>query len=225
MNIGKVDGAGKALQMGRNQENDAYSKGIQSQIMNKQKELQELSGREDLSLEERMKERQALRKEITDLENQLRQHQTELRREKEQEKRASMEEQLDEKERLQNTSEGKKQGISGRVMKSLISADMSMEQAEVQSSVKTRLEGQKSVLETELQLDTGRGRSTWQKEEELAGLEEKVQNAAVFMVDILSDSREELAKVKEKEEDFASVSEGVTVDLEKPVGSNVDQRL
>ncbi|MBR1740557.1 MAG: FlxA-like family protein [Lachnospiraceae bacterium] len=225
MNVGKVDGAGKALQMGRNQENDAYSKGIQSQIMNKQKELQELSGREDLSLEERMKERQALRKEITDLENQLRQHQTELRREKEQEKRASMEEQLDEKERLQNTSEGKKQGISGRVMKSLISADMSMEQAEVQSSVKTRLEGQKSVLETELQLDTGRGRSTWQKEEELAGLEEKVQNAAVFMVDILSDSREELAKVKEKEEDFASVSEGVTVDLEKPVGSNVDQRL
>ena len=57
------------------QTNDSVSKNIQNQIANAQKQLKELSANKDMSIEEKMKKRQEIQQQITDLNNQLRQHQ------------------------------------------------------------------------------------------------------------------------------------------------------
>ena len=69
-----------------NQATDSYSRNIQNQIANAQKQLQELSSKEDMTLEEKKKKKQELQQQISDLNMQLRQHQMEQRREKQQAK-------------------------------------------------------------------------------------------------------------------------------------------
>ena len=69
-------------QMGMNQTTDSYSRNIQNQIANAQKQLQELSSNKDMTLEEKMNKRQEIQQQINDLNVQLRQHQMEQRREK-----------------------------------------------------------------------------------------------------------------------------------------------
>ena len=63
--------------MGMAQVNDSVSKNIQNQIANAQQKLQDLSSNEELSLEDKMKKRQEIQQEITNLNQQLRQHQIE----------------------------------------------------------------------------------------------------------------------------------------------------
>lgn len=65
---------------GINQTSDPESRDLQRQIADEQKELQELSGNENMSTEEKMKKRQEIQKKISALNIQLRQHQMELRR-------------------------------------------------------------------------------------------------------------------------------------------------
>ena len=67
--------------MGMAQVNDSVSKNIQNQIANAQQKLQDLSSNEELSLEDKMKKRQEIQQEITNLNQQLRQHQIEHRKE------------------------------------------------------------------------------------------------------------------------------------------------
>ena len=75
--------------MGMAQANDSVSKNIQNQIANAQQKLQDLSSNEELSLEDKMKKRQEIQQEITNLNQQLRQHQIEHRKEQ-QRKKSSM---------------------------------------------------------------------------------------------------------------------------------------
>ena len=61
MKINGTNGANtQMVQMGMNQAADSYSKNIQNQIANAQKQLQELSSNEDMTLEEKMKKRQEI---------------------------------------------------------------------------------------------------------------------------------------------------------------------
>ena len=102
MTINGINGVNTQIeQMGMNQATDSYSRNIQNQIENAQKQLQELSSNEDMSLEEKMKKRQEIQQQISDLNVQLRQHQTEQRREKQQAKGS-----LFEKAVLKNGNEG-----------------------------------------------------------------------------------------------------------------------
>ena len=71
-------------QMGMNQAADSYSRNIQNQIASAQKQLQELSSNKEMTQEEKMTKRQELQQQISDLNMQLRQYQTEQRREKQQ---------------------------------------------------------------------------------------------------------------------------------------------
>ena len=66
--------------MNRKMATDSVSKNIQNQIANAQNQLQELSANENMSAEEKMKKRQEIQQQITDLNNQLRQHQIEQRK-------------------------------------------------------------------------------------------------------------------------------------------------
>ena len=122
MTINGINGANTQMkQMGMNQATDSYGRNIQNQIANAQKQLQELSSNENMSLEEKMKKRQEIQQQINDLNMQLRQHQMEQRKEKQQAKSSSMDGMLG---GTGNTKAGGKgTGLSQASMTAMISAD------------------------------------------------------------------------------------------------------
>lgn len=66
--------------VGMGQTSDPVSRDLQRQIDDAKRKLQELSSKEDMSMEEKMKKRQEIQKQISDLNMQLRQHQMDMRR-------------------------------------------------------------------------------------------------------------------------------------------------
>ncbi|MBD5522424.1 MAG: hypothetical protein HDR03_14580 [Lachnospiraceae bacterium] len=197
MTINGINGAN--IQMGMNQATDSYSRNIQNQIANAQKQLQELSSNEDMSLEEKMKKRQEIQQQISDLNVQLRQHQTEQRREKQQAKGSSMDDMLG----ATRNAEGKGTGLSQASMTAMISAGTSMKQAKTQGSVATKMEGRAGVLKSEIKLDQARDNDTQKKEEELADVQQKAQAATSSQLSTLVDASktmQEAAKADSKEE-------------------------
>ena len=148
--------------MGMAQANDSVSKNIQNQIANAQQKLQDLSSNEELSLEDKMKKRQEIQQEITNLNQQLRQHQIEHRKEQ-QRKKSSMDDMV---AGTKNTSAKKGTGLSQAGMRAMISAESSMKQAKVQGSMATQMEGRAGVLESEIKQDVGKG-NTEKKEEDI----------------------------------------------------------
>ena len=101
--------------MGMAQANDSVSKNIQNQIANAQQKLQDLSSNEELSLEDKMKKRQEIQQEITNLNQQLRQHQIEQRKEQ-QSKKSSMDDMV---AGTKNTSAKKGTGLSQAGMRAM----------------------------------------------------------------------------------------------------------
>lgn len=179
---------------GIGQATDAYSKNIQKQIAEAQKKLQDLSSNEDLTMEEKMKKRQEIQKEIASLNQQLRQHQIEQRKEQ-QAKVSAMEDMPGGRSQVAEKSVEAWKGMSGAGMQAILSADASMNQVQVQSRVKSSFEGRAGVLKAEIKQDAGR--NTEAKEAELAEVEDKVDNVTSEQMSVLSDigkNLEEAAK-------------------------------
>lgn len=173
---------------------DSFSKNIQDQITNAQKQLQEISANQDLTPEEKMKKRQEIQQEITNLNQQLRQHQIEQRKEQ-QSKIASEKEN---NKNSQKTDTQKQQtGLSSTSMEAMISADSSIKQARVQGSVATQMEDRAGVLKTEIKLDGSRGGDTSAKEAELAEVEQKAENATNSQLNTLAEANRTMAEATE----------------------------
>lgn len=179
--ISGMGSAGGVMQAGLfGQGDDAQSQSIRKQIERKQQELSELSGREDVSPEEKMKKRQELVKEISDLNMQLRQHQTEkhmqekAERQKEQQRAAKASESAGVSGKQgKNTAAG----LSTEGMSAMLSADASMKQAKVQGSVANRMENRAGVLKAEMKLEKSE-KVLMSKEAALADVEGKAASAA-----------------------------------------------
>lgn len=187
MTISGINGGNlQAGQSGSAQAMDSYSRNIQKQIMNVQKQLQELSSNEKMSPEEKMKKRQELQQQINDLNMQLKQHQMEQRREKQQEKQ-------------QKTGS----------MEAMISADSSMKQSKVQGSVATRMKDRAGVLESEIKLDSIGAQGASKKKEELADVEQKAMQATASQMSTLADANRTLkeAATADKKEERAEEDE------------------
>lgn len=178
--------------MNRQMATDSVSKNIQNQIANAQKQLQEISSNKDMSMEEKMKKRQEIQQQITDLNNQLRQHQIEVRREQQQKKGSSMDDMFSGGKKNYMQSGTKEAGMSKASMKAMISAGSAMSQAQMQGSVVTRIEGKASVLESEIKLDAARGSNVEAKKEELAELQEKAVAAETAQMNTLANVNEGL---------------------------------
>ena len=181
--------------MGMAQANDSVSKNIQNQIANAQQKLQDLSSNEEMPLEDKMKKRQEIQQEINNLNQQLRQHQIEQRKEQQSKNSSSMDDMV---AGTNNTSKKKGTGLSKASMQAMISADSSMKQAKVQGSMATQIQGRASVLESEIKQDAGKG-NTEKKEEELAELQAKAQSATAAQMSTLADANksvEEAAKAE-----------------------------
>lgn len=177
MTISSVADMGNRMQtgMGGNMPNDSVSESIYKQMENAQKKLSDLSSNEEMPLEDKMKKRQEIQQEITSLNQQLRQHQIEMRKQR-QPKGSSMEDMIGGK-KAGAAKGGNGSGMSQASMQAMISADVSMKQAQVQGSVATQLEGKASILKSEIKMDKARGGNVEKKEEELADIEQNEQKA------------------------------------------------
>lgn len=202
MTIGSVTGTNNNHMQtggsGMNMQTDSVSKNIQNQIANAQKKLQELSSNDEMSLEEKMKKRQEIQQEITTLNQQLRQHQIEQRKEQ-QSKGSSMEDIIGGSQKA--IKSGKQEnGLSQSRMQAMISADSSMKQAKVQGNVAAQMEGKAGVLESEIKMDQGRGVSTKKKEEELADVQSKAQAATASQMSTLANANNIMEEAAKKED-------------------------
>ena len=185
MKINGINGANTQMgQMGMSQATDSYSRNIQNQIANAQKQLQELSSNGDMTLEEKMKKRQEIQQQISDLNMQLRQHQMEQRKEKQQAKGTSMDDMLGGTKGGKSGS--KSAGLSQASMTAMISADSSMRQAKVQGSVAASMEGRAGVLESEIK--NNHGSDETKKKEELADVTQKAQAATASQMNTLAEA-------------------------------------
>lgn len=116
MMIGSMAGTNNNMQAGHsgmNMQADAVTKSIQRQIANAQKQLQEISSNKDMAMEEKMKKRQEIQKEIADLNLQLRQHQIEQRKEQ-QSKNTSMDNIPEKEQSTEATKSGKNDTITDK---------------------------------------------------------------------------------------------------------------
>lgn len=182
-----------------NMQTDSVSKNIQNQIADAQERLQKISSNEEMSLEEKMKKRQEIQQEITALNQQLRQYQIEQR--KEQQPKGKSANDMFGGSRKAGTAKAGSKGTG--LAYAMISADLSMKQAKVQGNIAAQMEGKAGVLESEIEMDKGRGADTEKKEEELADLQARVQTTTEAQISTLSDASkvmEEAAKADQTEE-------------------------
>lgn len=191
-----------ALRAGGNLANDSYSRNIKNQIANAEKQLKELSSNETMSEDEKMKRREELQQQISDLNMQLRQHQTELRRTSSSRSgQTQMEDFLggSRKAGKQKSAGSGQTGINQSTMQAILSADGSMKQAKVQGSVAMRMEGRAGVLKAEIKQDEALGDNAEKKKAELAALEQKAQAATESQLTNLAEANRTMQEAAKEE--------------------------
>ena len=204
-----VQNVGMNRQMG----NDSVSKNIQNQIANAQKQLQELSSNKEMSIEEKMNKRQEIQQQIADLNNQLRQHQIEMRREQQQTKSSSMDDMLGGTRKVANSG-NQGAGLSQASMQAIISADSAISQVQSSGRVVTKMEGRAGVLEAEIKLDSARGGNVEAKQEELAEVQQKASQAQDSQLNVLANANEELEEASKSEQKVESKESKTTIEDE-----------
>lgn len=213
MRIENANSTNAGMQTRMSQGTDTVSKSIQSQIKKLQQDMQKLSENDELDTETKMKKRQELQQQISDLNNQLRQHQLDRRRQQ-QSKAPSMEDMLGGRPRVRSKSHngqgsaGKQAvGMSASGMQAIISADTSIKQADIQGSVATQMEGRAGVLEGEIKQDKVLGGNTKLKEEELAKTEQNAANATASQMGMLSDANAAMEAAREADSESSKTAE------------------
>ncbi len=175
MTINGINGTNAQMgQMGMNQATDSYSRNIQDQIADAQRQLQELSSDKDMAQEEKMTKRQELQQQISDLNVQLRQHQMEQRREKQQ-KPSSFDDMI-----------GGKQNTGATDTGVIISLSTSKEKIAGMRKVRTDLQGKLRTAQTE---------------EEKADLQEKIDNITQNIGDKVKETLDTISDYQKAEQD------------------------
>lgn len=213
----KIDGAGIAdTQQYSGTTNqttvDAKTKSFQTQIASAQTQLQKLSANREMSSEEKAEKRQEIQKQIMELNNMLREHKMEMRREKQQqaaEEAAKREEQKksqneDSKEKTSETVvvEEKPQvtettGLSSKRVKSIVAADSTITRVRSQENVSKNLKSRVRVLEGEIKQARNSGGYVEAKKSEIESLENKVERISGAKMNILGTAMQEMKQVAE----------------------------
>lgn len=194
----RVEGSGSIQGAVKAPATDSVSKNIRAQIMNAQKQLQELAANKDMEPEEKMERRKEIQQQIADLNQQLRQHEMEVRQEKQQQaKQAEKNTQTAEK-KAEKAQENKSAGLSQGSMEAMISAGRTAQQSKVQGRVASEMKARKGVLESEI-AHAGRGAAVGRKKESVADIETKLEDIAKSQAESLHKANEELKNAGEKD--------------------------
>lgn len=207
MNISGIGGAGASqsttkMTAGKNGQMDAESKNLQQQIEKLQNDLKEISANADMPADTKMKKRQEILKQISELQIQLRQHQIDARRkEQEKKKEESSFDDLMGTKKQENLNGKPDIGMSTESMTAIISADVSVKQANTQGSTAKKMENRANILEIEIKLDKSRGGSSnvGLKEAEMADAREAAQKATSDQIASLAQAGEELKNASKKD--------------------------
>jgi len=179
---------------------DMISKSLQNEITDVQRQKQELSSKEDISVEEKMKKRKELQQEIASLNMELRQRQAEIRRERQKEtmsnemredmnsmKEAEMQAvQLDDadKKKTENIEvefeDTKPSSEETKKMEEISTMDLSIQQKRHQGTIISRMEDGIVILKGEIRQDEARGVDVENKKAELAHKEKRLLQAFSF---------------------------------------------
>ncbi len=196
MNINSMDRTNHAMQMGQKNflgnGKDSVSKGIQGQIENAQKQLQELSSNKEMSTEEKIKKQQEIREQINDLNKQLRQHQIDQRKEMQEMKQPSKDGVSNKKQSNISKVGSQGTGFSKASMTAMISADSALSQAKNCDHIATQMEGQKNVLAMEIKLDAQRGKDVTKKQGDMQDLEERIMKTEASQIAALNMANQEM---------------------------------
>lgn len=207
MNINGIGGTGASqntagMTAGKSGQMDPESKSLQQQIEKLQNDLKEISANADMPADTKMKKRQDIQKQISELQIQLRQHQIEVKREEREKKKeeSSFDDLMGIKNQTQQNG-SLNVGMSADSMTAMVSADVSIKQANVQGNTAKKMENRANVLEVEMQLDGGRGGSsnTELKETELADAKKTAQKATSEQLASLAQAGEKLKDASEKD--------------------------
>lgn len=205
---GLSDASQQAGPKGMGNAADPVSRGIEQQIANAKKQLQELSSNTEMSMEEKMNKRQEIQKQIADLNNQLRQHQIALRKEKQQEQTSSKENTSGGKQaEAGSKSKEKAAGLSQTSMQAIISGDAAVSQAKVQGSAAAKMEGRANVLKAEIKQDAALGGNTEAKQEELAEAEQAAMQAQSAQMNTLGEANKQMKETLQKEQPEGSTED------------------
>lgn len=186
-------------QVGTAQAIDSESKNLQNQIVGEQKRLKELTVNNELNAEEKTKKRKEIQKQITELNNKLRQHQVQQRREQQEKEKNRKDMSLGEKDESQEEERSSEKGMWQTGMKAIVSADSAISQAKAQENVSMIIDSKVRVLQGEIKQDTGRGKDTKMKQKELENLEDKAIRVKAAKMEILADAALEIKQASEKE--------------------------
>lgn len=199
----KVEEAGRGNlwteQVGTVQAMDSEGKNLQNQIVGEQKRLKELNVNNDLNAEEKTKKRKEIQKQITELNNELKQHQIQQRREQQEKEKDREGMSVEEKGESQEEEKSLERGVSQTGMKVIVSADSAISQAKAQESVAMTIDSKVRVLQGEIKQDTGRGKDTKMKQKELENLQDKAIRAKAANMEILADVVLDIKQSVEKE--------------------------
>lgn len=181
---------------GSNMQSDPICKNIQNRIANLRERLQSISSDENMTAEDKMKKRQEIQQEISNLNQQIRQREIEQRKEQ-QAKKAPAEDFPKPKRKSGKRSTG----LSQASMQAMISADSSVKQAEVQGSVASAMDGRAGVLKAEIKQDAGRDNSD--KKAELAEVEQKSADATASQMGTLAEAEKSIKEAASAEAENA----------------------
>lgn len=208
-NINRMNTQPAAGGAGAGAQTDPASKNLQQQIDRLQQELKEISANQEMPVETKMKKRQDLQKQISELQIQLRQRQIDAKREEREKKKAanSFDDMLGTKDR-NGTNTAQNVGLSADSMTAMIAADKSVKQASAQGNVAAKMEGKAHVLEQEIKIDNARGGDTSNKQAELADLEAKTEAAEASQLSILAEASETLQDAAKDEKSDSKTVDG-----------------
>ncbi len=204
MNINGIGSAGmqpNKAGMGAEGQMDPVSKDLQKQIEKLKNDLKEISANQEMPIEAKMKKRQEIQKQISELEVQLRQHQIEAKREERQKKKeeSSFDDLMGTKSQVKQGN-NQNVGMSAGSMEAMISAGQSVKQANVGGSIAKKMEGRANVVEVEIQLDSARGSSNVDlKEAELAKARKAAEKATASQMESLAEAGETLQSAAKSE--------------------------
>lgn len=196
--IGSNANAGTSAISMNHQGMDSYSKNLQKQIADAQKQLQELAQNNEMAPEIKMKKRQEIQKQISDLNMQLRQHQMEERKKAQEQKQ---------QKNAPKKSEENATGLSQKSMEAMISADSSMKQAKVQGSTAKEMQNDANIKRAEIKRDGGSTKRTSsdslsisRKWDDVEGLENKAQAATASQLSTLVRANDKLSEASTQRE-------------------------
>ena len=171
------------------QTTDTGSKNIQNQIASKQQRLNRISSDQEMSKEEKAKERQEIQKQIEELNRKLKLLRLEEQKEaekakKEQEQKVIVNEEMQtnpvqkEQDTNETTAQIEKERIEqlnaiGSNIHKILVADSTLQKNRIKNSVKMQKETTINIMESEIKMDELHGNENTAKKEELATLMNK----------------------------------------------------